>query len=84
MKLDTENSHKKKLLENIPDRLYEKSESNSSEWIGSISRYFWYLGKRDFNSLYVSNDLKINKKVGRFVKFFLALLLIIAMYILYI
>ena len=77
-----ESSHKKKLLENIPDRLFEKSEAKAAEWLGCILRFYWYLGKRNFKSLYSQEEIKTNKKVGRWLTFFLTLLFIYIFYLL--
>ena len=73
--------HRKKLLENIPDRLYTESELNSSEWLGAILRYIWHLGKRNFNSFYSQKELIKNKRVGRWFKAFLIIILILFGYL---
>ena len=46
-------------------------EVYSSEWIGAIIRYFWHLGKREFNTLYTSKESKKNILVGWFFKIIL-------------
>ncbi|WP_103864040.1 hypothetical protein [Aquimarina sp. I32.4] len=55
---------KKIRKENLPWQTVADSELNSSEWFGAIFRYFWYLGKREFNSFYNQEELKKNTAIG--------------------
>lgn len=79
--MNKEELEKQKHLERIPDRLFEQNEPNSSEWFGAIIRYFWFLGKKDFNSLYSPKEIKTNRKVGRWIVFFLIILFIAISYL---
>ena len=55
-------------------------ELNSSEWCGAIIRYFWYLGKRKFNTFYNQKELKKNALIGWLFKVLLVLILIYIAY----
>lgn len=35
-----------------------------SEWIGAIIRYYFYLGKKDFNTFYCKKDVLKNAFIG--------------------
>ncbi len=53
------------------------NELNSSEWFGAILRYFWYLGKRDFNSFYNPKELRKNVLIGYLVKIIVIIAILI-------
>ncbi|NRB60441.1 MAG: hypothetical protein HRU50_10955 [Winogradskyella sp.] len=63
--MNKEQQERQKHLERIGDRLFEQSGPNTNEWFGAILRYFWFKRKRNFNSIYSVEELKTNKKVGR-------------------
>jgi hypothetical protein len=79
--LNKEELDRQKHLERIAGRLFEKSEPNSSEWLGSIVRYFWHLGKKKFKSLHSPKQIKTNRKVGRWFVFFVIILFISIFYL---
>ncbi len=51
-------------------------ELNSSEWFGAIIRYSWYLGRRKFNTFYISREAKKNVTIGWWFKIVILLILI--------
>lgn len=55
-------------------------ELHTSEWLGAIIRYFWNLGRREFNDFYRPKELKKNVLVGWIFKIILVLILIYLAY----
>ncbi|HRW45274.1 MAG TPA: hypothetical protein P5343_10830 [Flavobacteriaceae bacterium] len=51
-------------------------EMHSSEWFGAILRYFWYFGKRKFNTFYNQKELKKNARIGWLFKVIVVVLLL--------
>lgn len=51
-------------------------EVHNSEWFGAIIRYFWYLGRRKFDTFYNPKELKTNVAIGWSIKVVLVLVLI--------
>ena len=49
---------------------------NTAEWLGALVRYFWYLGKRPFKSVYAPKDLWLNVRIGNLLQKVLILAII--------
>lgn len=62
------NKHSKnkevKSIEGLSWQNEADSELHSSEWFGAIIRYFFQLGKREFDSFYNPKELKKNAIIG--------------------
>ncbi len=71
---------KNKLREGLTWQTEADSELHSSEWFGAIIRYFWHLGRREFNTFYNPKELKKNTIIGWICKM---IMLILLMYIVY-
>lgn len=57
---------------------------NTAEWLGALVRYFWYLGKRPFKSVYGPNSLWVNVWIGIVFEILLVLAAIVLIAYLYI
>lgn len=53
---------------------------NSPEWFGAIIRYFYFFGKKNFDTLYTEKELKKNMKIGDIFK---PILIVIVVFICY-
>ena len=59
-----------------------ENELYTSEWLGAIIRYLFFLGKKNFNELHKPNQLKKNVIIGWLLKVILLSLTIIIFIIL--
>lgn len=57
------------------------NENNSSEWLGALVSYFYYLGRRSFNTFYKPKRAKKNIRIGWLIKLTFLLIVLFCGYL---